>query len=106
MVRKQIYLEKRQVKAIQQKAEALGVSVSELIRQAIDHELFGAEGILNRPGPGAWQEIEAFITSQAAKPLAGQPYHSDREELYDERLSNFQGTDAKNKIPKPIEKDL
>ena len=69
MVCKQIYLERRQVGAVQQKAATLGVNESEVIRQAIDHYLFGNKGIPSRPDPAAWDEIEAFLASQADKPL-------------------------------------
>jgi hypothetical protein len=94
MVRKQIYLERSQVKAIQQKAEVLGVNESELIRQAIDHDLYGGRGIPTRPDPAAWDEIEAFLASQVEKPLAGEPYQFNREELYEERLGRIHGTDS------------
>lgn len=93
MIRKQIYLERSQVIAIRHKAKALGVNESELIRQAIDHELYGGAGIPTRPDPAAWEEIEAFLASQAGKPLAGEPYQFNREELYDERLGRIVGTD-------------
>ena len=85
MVRKQIYLEKRQAKAIQQKAEVLGFSESELIRQAIDRDLFGGTGIPNMPDPAVWETIQSFIQSRANQPLSGQPYQFNREELYEER---------------------
>ncbi len=94
MVRKQIYLEKRQVRAVRRKAEVLGVNESELIRQAIDRDLYGGEGLPNRPDPAAWEEIEAFLASLADKPLAGEPYQFNREELYDQRLSHSDGTDS------------
>ena len=93
MVRKQIYLEKNQVIAIRHKAEALGLNESELIRQAIDRHLYGSGGEPARPDPAAWDEIELFLASQAGKPLAGEPYQFDREELYEERLERLHGTD-------------
>jgi hypothetical protein len=92
MVRKQIYLERSQVLAIQRKAEVLGVNESELIRQAIDHDLYGGGEIPSRPDPTAWDEIEAFLASQTEKPLVGEPYRFNREELYDERLGRIHGT--------------
>ncbi len=57
MVRKQIYLERSQVSAIQRKAANLGVNESEVIRRAIDHELYGSGGVPTRPDPSAWDEI-------------------------------------------------
>jgi hypothetical protein len=93
MVRKQIYLETRQVRAIRQRAAVLGMNESELIRQAIDRTLYGSEGASTRPDPAAWLEIEHFVTAQAGKPLAGEPYHFDRVELYNEPPRRFHGTD-------------
>ena len=93
MIRKQIYLEKRQVQAIQQRAKAVGANESELIRQAIDRELYGSGGVPTRPDPAAWYEIEAFLASQSEKPLTGEPYRFNREDLYEERLGRRYGTD-------------
>lgn len=94
MIRKQIYLEKRQAQAIRQKAKAAGTNESELIRQAINRELFGSGGVPTRPDPDAWGEIEAFLASHSAQPLAGEPYQFNREELYEERLERPNGTDS------------
>ncbi len=85
MVRKQIYLEKGQAKAIRHKADALGFSESELIRQAIDRDLFGSAGIPNLPDPAVWEQIKSFIDSRVNQPLAGKPYRFHRDELYEER---------------------
>jgi len=94
MIRKQIYLERRQVKAVRNKAKVLGMNESELIRQAIDRDLYGSGSTSNRPDPEAWDEIEAFLMSQKDKPLAGDPYKFIREEIYQERLSRFNATDS------------
>jgi hypothetical protein len=94
MVRKQIYLKKRQVKAIQQKAEVMGINESELIRQAIDRDLYGGEGLPTRPDPAAWEEIESFLSLLDGKPQEGKPYHFDRNELYEDRLSRFDDPDS------------
>jgi hypothetical protein len=94
MVRKQIYLKKRQVTAIQQKAEVMGINESELIRQAIDRDLYGDEGQSTRPDPSAWDEIESFLSFMEGKPQKGKPYHFYRDELYDDRLSRFDDTDS------------
>ncbi len=89
LVRKQIYLERSQVKAVQQKAAVLGLNESELIRQAIDRDLFGSGSFPSRPNPDAWEEIEGFIASLSVNAQAGEPYHFDRDELYDRHI----GTD-------------
>ena len=92
LVRKQIYLERRQVKALQKKAEVLHINESEYIRQAIDLDLYGSGGIPNRPDPDAWDEIEAFLESQMDLPLAGEPYQFNRDEIYNRPLSRLNGT--------------
>lgn len=92
MVRKQIYLERRQVNAVQRKAEALGLNESELIRQAIDRDLSG-RSTFSRPDPAIWDEIEAFLASQNDRPLEGEPYRFNREEIYAERLGALDGID-------------
>lgn len=93
MVRKQIYLKHRQAKAVQKKAEALGINESELIRQAIDHDLFGSEAALNRPDLTAWDEIQAFLEAPSGISFASEPYLCKREDLYIERLNRLHGTD-------------
>jgi hypothetical protein len=86
LVRKQIYLERSQVKAVQQKAAVLGLNESELIRQAIDRDLFGSGGFPTRPNPNAWEEIETFIASLSLNLQSGEPYQFDRDELYDRHI--------------------
>ncbi len=90
MVRKQIYLEKRQDSQLKRLAQARGVSEAEIIREALDRQLNGGT---NRPAhydPEAWRQIEAFIASLRAKgPLPKRRRDWTREELYEERLSRY-----------------
>ncbi len=88
MIRKQIYLRKKQVQAIQKRAEASGVTESELIRRAIDDALYGP-ALTNRPDPAALEQIEAFIQSLKAHKPAGQPIQFQRDELYEDRLKRY-----------------
>lgn len=90
MVRKQIYLRARQIRALRKRADVLGVSESELIRRAIDNELRGS--VQNfYPDPEAKDELQKFfITFQPAK-LEGSPYRFNREEIYEERLNRYHG---------------
>jgi hypothetical protein len=92
MVRKQIYLEKRQVRAVRKKAEVLRMNVSQYIREAIDRDLYGSGGVPHRPDPAAWDEIETFLASQKEEDLPGEPYQFGRDEIYEERLGRFDGT--------------
>ena len=89
MVRKQIYLNKRQVSAVQRKAALLGINESEVIRQAIERDLNSGGVIIPRPVPSAWAEIEAFLAARVGQPLAGEPYQFKRDELYEERLGRY-----------------
>ncbi|MCX8062139.1 MAG: ribbon-helix-helix protein, CopG family [Anaerolineales bacterium] len=91
MVRKQIYIPKRQHILLKQLAKAQGISESELIRQAIDREILGE---VNQPTKTAhhtaWQEIVSFIRErQQAVGGATQPLLWDREAIYAERENRW-----------------
>jgi hypothetical protein len=89
MIRKQIYIEKRQQVALHQRARITGQSESELVRQAIDRELLGTD-IPSRPDPRAWDKVLQFINELSArKPVGGEPYQFKRDELYEERLNRY-----------------
>jgi hypothetical protein len=88
MIRKQVYLRKKQVQALQKRAEASGVSESELIRRAIDDVLYGASGT-TRPDPSALEQIEVFIQSLKEEKPGGEPIQFDRDEIYAERLGRY-----------------
>jgi hypothetical protein len=94
MVRKQIYLEQRQGVAVQQKAAILGVNESEVIRRAIDRDLYGSGGSPSNADPTAWDEIETFLASVADTPQKGEPYQFNREELHNEWLRRFDEPDS------------
>jgi hypothetical protein len=94
MVRKQIYLEKRQVKAVKKRAEILGLNESELIRRAIDRALFGAEAMVSPPDPAVWDEIAESIHSRSDTSKGGKPYQFNREDAYSERLDRYYGSDS------------
>jgi hypothetical protein len=87
MIRKQIYIQRRQQAILRRLARARGVSEAELIRQAIDnHVTAGAR--LAQPDPEAWGKARRFMLSLHARgPAQGQPRTWKREDLYEERLS-------------------
>ncbi|HJW91041.1 MAG TPA: CopG family transcriptional regulator [Anaerolineales bacterium] len=85
MVRKQIYLRKKQVQILRKRAEGSGVSESELIRRAIDEALYGTSAA-SRPDPSALEQIKVFIESLKGKKLEGQAIQFNRDEIYNERL--------------------
>ncbi len=88
MLRKQIYIPKRQQLLLKRLAKARGVSEAEIIRQAIERE-----ALLNaaRPVTGDHTALEAFIrfglSRRSAKDTTGRSW--TREELYEERLSRY-----------------
>lgn len=85
MIRKQIYIPRRQDILIKRLSETRGVSEAEVIRQAIENEI-------NRELPGnvldtksAWDLILEFVDQRIAAAEPGEPYQWNREELYEER---------------------
>ena len=84
MVRKQIYIQKRQDILIKQLAQAHGVSEAEVIRQAIERELSGSR----QPISGSTTALDDFSKLALSKRTSGaniKPYRWDREEIYKER---------------------
>ena len=88
MVRKQIYLRKKQVQILKNRAAASGVSESELIRRALDESLSGVN-IPAYTDPSALKEIETFIRALKAEKPKGAPIQFDRDEIYNERLDRY-----------------
>jgi hypothetical protein len=88
LVRKNIYLTTNQVRAIQNRAEAVGVSQSEFIRRAIDQGLFQTS-FTSRSDPSALDNIEEFIQNLNAKRPTGKPLQFNRDEIYAERLDCY-----------------
>src|SRR2546423_15136068 len=89
MVRKQIYILKRQQVMLKRLAKARGVSEADLIREAIDRQLLGR---LTRNVHGDGESLEkalAFMRARTAR-RAEQPYRWKREDAYEERLSRFE----------------
>jgi hypothetical protein len=85
MVRKQIFIERRQQVQLQRAARSRGLSEAELIRQAIDQHLAGGAQRLPRD-PEAWQRALALMRSlQAEGPLPDRSRNWTRDELYEER---------------------
>jgi hypothetical protein len=89
MVRKQIYIQKRQQAVLKRLARARGLSEAELIRQAIDQHVSGGPGVTS-PDPKAWEKAHRFMLAlRAHGPLRGQARKWKREDLYEERLSRY-----------------
>jgi len=91
MVRKQVYIERRQDDLLKQWAAETGSTEAEIIRQALDQWLASEEQ--RQEAEAAWDAERAFIEARIAEgPVpGGRPWK--REELYEERLSRY-GRDA------------
>ncbi len=91
MVRKQIYIPKRQQSLLKRRARARGVSEAALIREAIEDNLHGKTAWLVQPDPKAWARALQFMKSlQAMGPLTNQRRTWKREDAYEERLSRYE----------------
>lgn len=92
MVRKQVYIEKRQDDALKQRAAKLGVSEAALIRQGIDQVCNEPEDEARRRRVDAWKRIEDYIHTHRMFEV---PQVSDRgwtrDELYEDRINRYPG---------------
>jgi hypothetical protein len=88
MVRKQVYIYRRQDEQLKHLAHQRATTEAELIREAI-------EGLLDRnepavaskflpPDEAAWQAILAFVDNRKAEGVPGEPYKWKREDGYDD----------------------
>lgn len=90
MVRKQIYISRRQQMLLKRLAKEKGISEAEIIRQAIDREAISALPKTDQARQDAWEKAYRFM--QSLRERAEQfrePYSWNREELYNERLDRF-----------------
>ena len=90
MVRKQIYLPRRQNQLLKRLAKQRGVSEAEVIRQALEREA-QSEAPAGRDSQQALAEIVAFARSlrQRSDLMEGEPYRWNRAELYAERENRW-----------------
>ncbi len=84
MIRKQIYISKRQDLMLKRLSHALGVSEAEIVRNAIDRELFG-EKISDRfmLTPSALEDF--IMLARSNRELSGEPMRWKRSEIYEQR---------------------
>jgi hypothetical protein len=85
MVRKQIYIQKRQEHLLKRLSKAQGISEAEIIRRAIERENTGEKRDLPAPDHTAWEDILRFVESRKSLRTAGRPYRWNRGDAYDER---------------------
>jgi len=88
MMRKQIYIQKRQQVLLRRLARARGVSEAELIRQAIDRETIAGSAPAHTDA-SALDEIVRFALTRRKQGSAGKSYQWKRVDAYEERLSRY-----------------
>ena len=88
MIRKQIYIYKRQEAQLKRISEARGISEAEIIRNALDREV-NSQIAPYHYDEDAWAKILAFIEQRAALGITGEPYKFRREDAYEERENRW-----------------
>jgi hypothetical protein len=88
MVRKQIYIYKRQQAQLKRISEARGISEAEIIRNALDREV-NSQMAPYHYDENAWKKILESIEKRAALGIAGEPYKFRRQDAYEERESRW-----------------
>lgn len=86
MVRKQIYIYKRQEEWLKRLSKYHGISEAELIRQAIDNTTDTQIQYSQPYGQTEWEKFLKFIEERKKLPVSGEPVKWNREEIYEERL--------------------
>ena len=91
MVRKQIYIPRRQDALLKKLAKQRGVSEAEVIRQALEREVQTPTPVTPKNSKKALDEIFAFVETLKDRPefMKGEPYKFNREEIYEERESRW-----------------
>lgn len=89
MIRKQIYIGKRQEALLKRLAKARQVSEAEIVRQALEHEALVTRAPAFQSDPQAWADVLRLITRRRALGVTGEPYRFNREEIYEEREARW-----------------
>ncbi len=93
MIRRQVYISKRQQAKLKRLAREKGISEAEFIRQAIERLLSSgrlSSAASTRLDPAAWKAARQFmLTLRAQGPQLNQPRQWKREDAYEERLSRY-----------------
>jgi hypothetical protein len=89
MIRKQIYIHRRQEAVLKRLAHLRGVSEAELIRRAIDHEAEQGQFFAGQNDHSAWNEILQLVEARKKLGITGVPYRWNRQEIYAERENRW-----------------
>ena len=82
MIRKQLYFEPRQDRALKRLARQNGKTEAEIVRQALDRLV--EDTVRDKERLKAWEETKEFIRQRMAKgPVPGGGRTWKREDLYD-----------------------
>jgi len=87
LIRKQIYIQKRQDILLKRLSKARGVSEAEIIRQAIEREFRGE--VIEHPAASALEDFIQLALEKRLHPSTTGTYHWSREDIYDERVSRL-----------------
>jgi hypothetical protein len=85
MIRKQIYIEKRQQQLLKRLAKTCQISEAEIIRQAIDQQTVSNQRLSFHPDPHAWEVLRQIITARRAFGSQDLGYQWKREDAYEAR---------------------
>lgn len=90
MVRKQVYIEKRQDEALKRAARRRGVTEAELVREALDLRSRDSRVVV-APDREAWLSFERFVLRELKKkgPLPARGRSWSRDELYEDRIGRW-----------------
>lgn len=90
MVRKQIYLPRRQDILLKRLAKRRGISEAEVIRQALEREAEWSAPVV-RDSRQALNRLIVYARALRKRPefMRGKPYRFNRDELYEERENRW-----------------
>jgi hypothetical protein len=89
MVRKQIYISRRQDTLLKRLALLRGVSEAEIIRRAIDQEAAQPRPFSVPQDETAWEGILQLVEDRKKLGITEEPYRWNRSEIYSERESRW-----------------
>jgi hypothetical protein len=92
MIRKQIYIQRRQQALLKRLARLRGLSEAEIIRQAIEREVEAGATKALLGDTSALQDFLNFARSRHATGAAGILHTWKRDDLYEERLNRHSRT--------------
>jgi hypothetical protein len=90
MIRKQIYILRRQQTLLKRAAKKRGVSEAEIIRRALDRELSASAALPLPSEIDPFEKAMLFIQERRAQVTpSGKPYRWRREDAYEERMNRL-----------------